>query len=197
MKLYVVEGLDGSGKDFLINNMLKYDEKLIQISDGCSKIQNLNDLIYEGTTNKYKSLYSLIEHELMRRIEEAYRSGADRAVVSRFIASTYAYQVYTANLYPNEFFDMYKRIKEYADFFGVRIKYIFRDIGAEIAKQRLSVYDDMDEYFIQNAQKINDGYKEFFEKISDEFVYRMDQQDLTESDIKELVHKIQQSPVEV
>ena len=197
MKLYIVEGLDGCGKDYLINKMLEYDEELVLIPDNCHHIQNFNNLIYERTLNKDRSVYSLIEYALMRRIEEAYSSGASRAIVSRLSASTYAYQAYASGLYPNDFFAMNTKIKEYAEFFGVRLKYIFRDIGTELSKKRVCLTDSMDEFFMSNAEKINNGYKEFFEKFSEEFVYRLEEEDLTDSDIKQLVYKIQQSPVEV
>jgi len=197
LKLYIVEGLDGCGKDYLINKMLEYDEELVRIRDDCHQIPNFNNLMYERTSNKDRSIYPLIEYAIMRRIEEAYKSGASRAVVSRLSASTYAYQAYAAGLYPNDFFAMHTKIKEYAEFFGVRLKYIFRDIGPELSKKRLYITDDMDEFFINNAEKINNGYKEFFEKFSEEFVYRLEEEDLTDSDIKQLVYKIKQSPVEV
>jgi len=196
VRLFVVEGLDGCGKDYLMNKLLELDERAHHIDDNCHGIQNLNENINKLTISRSRSLYSLLEYVFMRKIEESYsnRNSCDFAITSRFLASTYAYQVYTGDMDSIKFEQMEKRVCDYADYYGVKIEYIFRDINPEDSIMRIKEdKDEMDRYCMEHSQKIRTGYIKYFGEISPHFSYLVEQIILTDRDIEELMERINYS----
>lgn len=196
MRLLVVEGLDGCGKDYLMNKMLELNKMIYCVRDDCHGIKDLNEHINRLTTSRSRSLYSLLEYVFMRKIEEAYsnRKDADFAITSRFLASTYAYQVYTGDMDSLKFEQMERRVSDYADYYGVKIEYIFRDINPEDSIMRIKDgKDEMDRYCMEHSQKIRTGYIKYFGEISPHFSYLVDQIILTDRDIEELMERINYS----
>jgi thymidylate kinase len=78
VRLLVVEGLDGCGKDYLMNKMLELNKMIYCVRDDCHGIQDLNEHINRLTTSRSRSLYSLLEYVFMRKIEKHTRTGKTR-----------------------------------------------------------------------------------------------------------------------
>ena len=193
--IFVFEGADGSGKDYLMNIVY---ERLK--SDGISTVIVPKSVYHDSEVDKMAimtgngnlAVLNHIEKILTRKID--YLSKLDEkpeiALISRWYPSTYVYQYYISGKFDeSEFMKAYEIVCHRLDK-SIKLRrmklagFIWRDTPSRKSAERIKHNNLYDRIALYMPEKIKEGYRIYFNSILEtNNVLRIKSADLTEEDI--------------
>ena len=176
--IILLEGVDGSGKTTYVN---KLKEKLILLGKNVDIISGLLPEYKNKITREMDSLeISKIAISSFKDVLIRINLNKENNVITildRFLPSMFAYQIYKENLFKpyigfiknyesEEVLSEYQRLNKFF-FNSFYVNIIYLDVDDNTIKNRLEIKtrDVLDDYFLENMNKIKSGYSIYFNDL--------------------------------
>ena len=175
--LIVFEGIDGSGKTYAIKQMENY---LDGMKDSPSYM-TFNNIMDEMGTGK-KHLYNMFTQGdsnsirivgmcAQQIINKFLLTGAKILLSSRWLASTYAYQVYSCGMDREIFEEVDGLVREVLWKNDINLTYVYRDCDYDLSVDRITNPDQLDNFALKRFDRIIEGYREYFDASKEDFIF--------------------------
>lgn len=175
--ILVFEGIDGCGKTYAINQMEKYLDSEANSPDYMT-VHNIMDelgaakkLLYNMFTHGNSESIRMVGMCVQQIINKFILTDAKLLLCSRWLSSTYAYQVFSYGMDRETFTEVDGLVREVLWKNNIDLTYIFRDSDYYTSLNRIDMPDQMDNFALKRFEAIMEGYREYFDASKENYMF--------------------------
>ena len=175
--LIVFEGIDGSGKTYAIKQMEEYLDSIEDSPDYMTSNNFMDELggakklLYNMFTQGDSDSMRMVGMCAQQMINKFLLTGSKILLSSRWLASTYAYQVYSYGMDREIFTEVDGLVREILWKNNINITYVYRDCDYDLSVDRITNPDQLDNFALKRFDRIIEGYREYFDASKEDFIF--------------------------